>query len=100
QAAVSVLSVMRSIGVPLGVTYPTKPNISSTLWRSVWDQKNKILYFDSATSPNTFWVPLADLELSGGAPVKKLPIAGGNVVAGNGASAFEPAEAFAFMPAT
>src|SRR5262245_32290093 len=35
QAALSVLSVVRSIGVPLGVTHPTKPNISSTLWRSV-----------------------------------------------------------------
>src|SRR5262245_31417341 len=31
QAVASVLSVMRSIGVPLGVTHPTKPNISSTL---------------------------------------------------------------------
>ena len=55
--------------------------------------------FDSATSPNTFWVPLVDLEFSEGAPVKKLTIAGGNVFAGNPASAFEPAEAFAFMPA-
>ena len=35
QAVAGVLSVMRSIGVPLGITHPTKPNISSTLWRTV-----------------------------------------------------------------
>jgi penicillin V acylase-like amidase (Ntn superfamily) len=46
QAVASVLSVMRSIGVPLGITRPTKPNISSTLWRTVWDHKNKVLFFD------------------------------------------------------
>src|SRR5262245_42202468 len=99
QAALSVLSVVRSIGVPLGITHPTKPNISSTLWRTVWDQKDKVLFFDSATSPNTFWVPLAELDFSKGAPVMKLTVAGGRVYAGNAASKFEPAKPFAFMPA-
>ena len=99
QAVASVLSVMRSIGVPLGITHPTKPNISSTLWRTAWDHKNKVMFFDSATSPNAFWVPLSDLDFSEGAPVKKLTIAGGKVFAGNAADKFETAEPFAFMPA-
>jgi penicillin V acylase-like amidase (Ntn superfamily) len=79
------------------ITHPTKPNISSTLWRTVWDQKNKVLFFDSATSPNAFWVPLSDLDFSEGAQVKKLTMAGGRVFAGNAASKFEPAEPFKFM---
>ena len=95
----SVLSVMRSIGVPLGITHPTKPNISSTLWRTVWDHKNKVLFFDSATSPNAFWVLLSDLDFSEGAPVKKLTMAGGKVFAGNAASRFEQTEPFTFMAA-
>jgi penicillin V acylase-like amidase (Ntn superfamily) len=99
QAALSVLSVMRSIGVPLGITHPTKPNISSTLWRTVWDQKNKVLFFDSVTSPNAFWVPLSELDFKERAAVKKLTMAGGRVYAGNVASNFEPAKPFAFMPA-
>jgi choloylglycine hydrolase len=99
QAALSVLSVVRSIGVPLGITHPTKPNISSTLWRTVWDQKNKVLFFDSATSPNAFWVPLSELDFKEGAQVKKLTIAGGKVYAGNAAGKFEPAEPFPFMHA-
>ena len=99
QAVASVLSVMRSIGVPLGITHASKPNLSSTLWRTVWDQKNKVLFFDSATSPNAFWVPLSDMDFSEGAPVKKLMVAGGKVFAGNAASKFEPSEPFKFMPA-
>lgn len=98
QAVASVLGIMRSIGVPLGITTPDKPNISSTIWRTVTDHQNMIYYFDSATTPNTFWVDLKDVDLSKGAPVKKLPIAGGKYYAGNTASQFVPAEPFAFGP--
>jgi choloylglycine hydrolase len=97
QAAASVLSVMRSVSVPLGITTPGQPNISSTLWRTVSDQKNKVYFFDSSTSPNTFWVPLADLDFSEGAPVKKLTVAGGVIHSGNAAKDFVEAEPFTFM---
>ncbi len=97
QAAASVLSVMRSVSVPLGITTPGQPNISSTLWRTVSDQKNKVYFFDSSTSPNTFWVPLADLDFSPGAPVKKLALAGGRIFSGNAAGDFVEAEPFVFM---
>jgi penicillin V acylase-like amidase (Ntn superfamily) len=97
QARAAVLSVMRAVGVPLGITHPTKPNISSTLWRTVLDHTNRVVMFDSATSPNVFWVPLADLDFSESAPVRKLTIAGGRVYAGNTADQFEPAEPFAFL---
>jgi choloylglycine hydrolase len=100
QAAAAVLSVMRAVSTPLGVKHPTKPNISSTLWRTVWDQKNKVLLYDSATSPNAFWVPMADLDYSPGAPEMKLTTAGGKVYAGNAAKAFAQAEAFKFLGAS
>ena len=100
QAAASVLSVMRSVSVPLGITTPGEPNIASTLWRTVADQKDKIYFFDSSTSPNGFWVPLADLDLKEGAPVLKLTVAGGKVYSGNAADKFVATPSFAFMPAT
>lgn len=99
QAMAAVLGVMRAISTPLGIAHPTKPNLSSTLWRTVYDQKNKVMVFDSATSPNVFWVPMADLDFREGAPVKKLTTAGGKVYSGNAAGRFEPAKPFAFMPA-
>lgn len=97
QAAASVLSVMRSVSVPLGITTPDQPNISSTLWRTVADQKNKVYFFDSSTSPNAFWVPLADLDLAPGAPVKKLDLTGGKVFSGNAAGDFVEAKPFVFL---
>jgi len=99
QAVASVLGVIRAVSVPLGITTPGQPNIASTLWRIAADQKDKVYFFDSATSPNTFWVPLADLDFSPGAAVKKLTLAGGKVYAGNASDKFEPAEPFKFLAA-
>ena len=99
QAVAGVLSVIRSVSVPLGIITPNKPNISATIWRSVADQTNKVYFFDSASSPNTFWVKLSDLDLKEGAPVKKLTMAGGRVYSGNTADSFEPASMLHFLPA-
>ncbi len=98
QALASVLGVVRSVGVPLGITTPGEPNISSTIWRTVADQKRLVYAFDSATSPSVFWVPMEDLDLKEGAPVKKLTVAGGKVYAGNAASKFVAAPMFTFLP--
>ncbi|MFN4015984.1 MAG: linear amide C-N hydrolase [Reyranella sp.] len=100
QAVASVMSVMRAVSVPLGITTPDQPNISSTLWRTVSDQKNLVYYFDSATRPNTFWVSFDKLDLKSGAPVRKLTIQNGEVFSGDVSGAFLPAEPFKFLPAT
>lgn len=97
QAVASVMGVMRAVSVPLGITTPGQPNISSTIWRTVAEQKNRVYFFDSSTSPNTFWVPLADLDLAEGAPVKMLDITGGRVFSGNAADKFVETKPFAFM---
>jgi len=47
-----------------------------------------------------FWVPLAELDLKEGAPVKKLSLVGGKTYSGSAASKFETAEPFAFLPGT
>lgn len=100
QAVASVMSVMRAVSVPLGITTPDQPNISSTIWRTVSDQKNLVYYFDSATRPNTFWVSFDRLDLKPGAPVKKLTVQGGEVFSGETSGQFKPAEIFKFLPAT
>ena len=96
----SVMSVMRAVSVPLGITTPDQPNISSTIWRTVSDQKNLVYYFDSATRPNTFWVSFERLDFKPGAPVKKLTIQNGEVFSGEVTGDFKPAEPFKFLPAT
>lgn len=97
QALASVLSVIRSVSVPLGITTPDQPNISSTVWRVVADQKNKIYYFDSATSPNVFWINLQQLDFSPNAPVKKLSLTDGTFYAGDATKNLVSAPSFQFL---
>lgn len=99
QAIASVLSVIRSVSVPLGITTPNEPNISSTLWRTIADQKNLVYYFDSSTRPNTFWVDLRKLNFNEDAPVLRLDMAKGQVYSGEISSSLKPATPFKFLPA-
>lgn len=97
QALSSVRGIMRAVSVPLGVAFDAEPNLSSTIWTTVFDHKNMVMYFDSQTSPNTFWVDLKELDFSEGAPVKKLAVAGGMVYAGDTAKQFEDSKPFSFF---
>jgi penicillin V acylase-like amidase (Ntn superfamily) len=96
EAVACVFSVIRNVSVPLGISTPGQPNISSTLWRTVADHKRRRYFFESTRSPNVFWVDLADLDLAAGAPARRLTLTEGAVYAGNAATRFEPAEPFAF----
>ena len=49
-ALASVFSVIRNTSVPFGISTPDQPNISSTRWRTVSDQKDKVYYFESTLS--------------------------------------------------
>ncbi|KTD31337.1 linear amide C-N hydrolase [Legionella israelensis] len=99
QAVAEVLSLMRAVSVPLGITTPEQPNISSTIWRTVSDQTNLVYYFDSATRPNAFWVDFANLKFNAGAPIKKLSLQNGEIYAGEVSSNFQKSELFRFLSA-
>lgn len=64
EALASAFGVIRNVSVPYGITTPDQPNISSTRWRTVSDQKNKLYFFESALAPNVFWVDIKKLDLS------------------------------------
>jgi penicillin V acylase-like amidase (Ntn superfamily) len=98
QAMMSVLSVMRSVGTPLGVAIDGQPDASSTIWRTVSNSTNRVVLFDSAMAPATFWVTLDDLNFEAGTPVKKLELAAGKTYNGNAASQFVEAKLFNFAP--
>jgi choloylglycine hydrolase len=99
RAIASVFSVIRNASAPLGISTPGKPNIASTIWRTVHDQKERVLYFDSATSPTVFWISLEQLDFSAGAAVKRLPLTGGENYHGDASGDFVPAAAFLFLEA-
>lgn len=97
DALASVFSVIRNCSVPYGISSEAEPNISSTRWRSVADQKNLTYFFETVKTPNTFWVDLKALNLSKNAPVMKLSLANNATYAGETSKYFKPAKAFTFL---
>lgn len=96
-AVASVFSVIRNCSVPLGISTPDQPNISSTRWRSVADQKNLVYYFETARTPNTFWIDLKKVDFSPKATVKKLPLTKDETYAGDAGKHFVKAAPFKFL---
>lgn len=97
EAITGIFSVIRNCSVPLGISTPDQPQISSTRWRTVSDQKNKIYFFASTTHPNIFWVEFKDIDFSKDAPVKMLDLVSGKTYAGNTAGLFTESEPFLFL---
>jgi penicillin V acylase-like amidase (Ntn superfamily) len=96
----SVFSVIRNVSVPYGITTPDQPNISSTRWRTVSDQKRKIYFFESAVTPNAFWVNFKDVDFSSeSGKVMKLDLGPNqsHVYAGNVAKDFTVTKPFRFL---
>lgn len=96
----SVFSVIRNVSVPFGLNTEAEPNISSTRWRTVVDHKELLYFFESALTPNTFWVDLKEIDFSPETgKVKKLDLGPEqkNIFSGNATSNFKDAELFRFQ---
>jgi choloylglycine hydrolase len=69
-----MFSVIRNISVPFGSPDPDKPNVASTIFRTVQDLTGGRYYFESTYAPNVVWVDINKLDFSKGAPQKELPV--------------------------
>lgn len=96
-AVAATFSVMRNVSVPRGISTPGQPNISSTLWRTVADQKNRVYYYESTFSPSLVWVRLDELDFKEGTPVRRLQLDGKPDIAGNQTAGFQEAKMFQFL---
>jgi choloylglycine hydrolase len=98
-AAAAVFSVIRNSSAPYGVSIPEAPNLSTTRWRVVADQKSMVFYGESATSPNVFWVDLKKLDFSESGHVRKLDLGVdmNRILTGEASNQFIPAKPFDFM---
>lgn len=85
MAIAGVFGVIFNCAVPVGISTPDQPEISSTRWRTVADQKKLIYYYGTTLNPSIMWVDLNDFLLTPGSPIMKLDIMnakkmyGGNV---------------------
>ncbi|MCU0442017.1 MAG: linear amide C-N hydrolase [Bacteroidia bacterium] len=95
-ALASVFSVIRNCSVPFGISSETEPNISSTRWRTVADQKNLVYYFDNVLNPNIVWVDFSKIDLSEKGKVKKLSLENNENYSGEASLHFKVAVPFKF----
>lgn len=98
-ATAGVFSVIRNCSVPFGINTSEEPNISSTRWRVVADHKDELYYFESAVSPNVFWVDLSRVDFDAITETSKLELGedSGRLMAGEVSKLFEPTEPFSFL---
>ena len=89
------------MSVLVGITTPGQPNIASTQWRTMADQRNRIYFFESAFSPYLFWVDLNKTDFSPGSGARKLNLTDqsvlvidGKLVPGEVSDAFKPVTPF------
>jgi penicillin V acylase-like amidase (Ntn superfamily) len=100
EALASVFGVIRNASVPYGINTPNEPNISSTRWRTVADQKRKLYFFESALTPNVFWVDMTKIDFSEATgAVKKLDLGPNqsNTFAGVVNGEFKESKPFKFL---
>ncbi len=100
ESIASVFSVIRNVSVPYGITTPDQPNISSTRWRTVADQKRLLYFFESALTPNVFWVDLKKIDFAAaGGKVQRLDLGDfqRTIYAGEANDKFRETPAFRFM---
>ena len=90
----TVFSIIRNVSAPIAEQVSGRPNVASTLWRSVADLKHKTYYFENADRPNVFWVDINKLDLKAGSVVKKLPLANNEIYAGETSQHFIQSKPF------
>jgi choloylglycine hydrolase len=74
EGAAFMFSVIRNVSVPFGKPDPEKPNVSSTIFRTVMDLTDGRYYFESTFAPNVVWIDTSKLDFSAGQPEMELQV--------------------------
>lgn len=74
EAAAFMFSVIRNVSVPFGLGDPDRPNVASTIFRTVQDLTGQRYYFESTYAPNVVWVDYDKIDFSAGKPEMELKV--------------------------
>ncbi len=74
EGAAYMFSVIRNVSVPFGLGDPDKPNIASTIFRTVIDLTGGRYYFESTYAPNVVWIDYSKLDFSKGSAERELQV--------------------------
>jgi choloylglycine hydrolase len=74
EGAAYMFSVIRNVSVPFGTGDPDKPNVSSTIFRTVIDLTGGRYYFESTYAPNVVWIDYGKLDFAKGTGERELQV--------------------------
>lgn len=91
-------SILETVTVPRGFSLPNRPNISTTVYRSLFDHKNMVYYYQGTYTPHFCWISLTSFNFSEGSDILMLDTAmGKRTLMGDVSKLFVQSEAFDFM---
>jgi penicillin V acylase-like amidase (Ntn superfamily) len=97
EGAAYMFSVIRNVSVPFGSPDPDKPNVASTIFRTVQDLTGGRYYFESTYAPNVVWVDYDKIDFSKGAGEKELQVEKEIfALSGDVTNLLQPAQPFVF----
>uniref|UniRef100_UPI004056FDFF linear amide C-N hydrolase n=1 Tax=Alistipes sp. TaxID=1872444 RepID=UPI004056FDFF len=91
-ALAALISVIRNVSVPYGISTPERPHIASTRWRVVADQRELTYYFESALEMAALWVDLRAIDLSEGSGERVLKLSTTTNYSGDVSNRFVPVD--------
>jgi len=74
EGAAYMFSVIRNVSVPFGTGDPDRPNVSSTIFRTVMDLTGERYYFESTYAPNVVWIDYSKLDFTEGSGERELQV--------------------------
>jgi choloylglycine hydrolase len=74
EGAAYMFSVIRNVSVPFGLGDPDRPNVASTIFRTVIDLTGGRYYFESTYAPNVVWIDYSKLDFSPGSGERELQV--------------------------
>jgi penicillin V acylase-like amidase (Ntn superfamily) len=98
RGVAEVFAIVRNASVPMIQSTPERPNVAPTLWRTAIDHRSLTYYWEATNQPNVFWTELENLDLSPGAPVKRLEAEDGPTRTGEVSGDFVKARLFTYLP--
>lgn len=97
EGAAYISSVIRHVSVPFGLGDPDRPNVASTIFRTVQDLTGGRYFFESTYAPNVVGVDITELDFTAGGPELELRVEEQIFsLSGEVTSQLQPAEPFVF----
>ena len=91
-------SILETVTVPRHFALPDRPNISTTVYRSLFDHKNLRYYYQGTYTPHFCWISVGNFDFTEGSEVLMFDTEKGNkIISGDITGQFEESKPFEYL---